>query len=191
MLRSTAAIAVVLSFFVATAGCNGDGDDNAVRPGVEETRDDKLPTNFPAGFPLPPDSKVLVSGDLTGGVKLVLFEAEPPEQGLRTFFVDELPKQGWALANCTESPVSPEPVVLIVATKEKLQANVTAGYLNVDYPIEYKNPYSFAVQYWETEGAFATPSAVPEACLNPAGEGAKPSPPAETGTSPGATAGPN
>lgn len=183
MRAAAARIVVVLVVLAIATGCDGGDGENVVRPGVEE-REGELPSNFPDGFPLPEDNKVLVSGDLTEGVALVLFEAETPEEGYLKFFVDRLPEQGWALASCSQVAATPEPVAQIVAYKGQLQANVTAGFLDVDYPIAYDGPYSFAVQYWKTEGAFATPSAVPEQCVRP-GEAPVPTPPPEGEGSPG------
>lgn len=160
LLRAAALVAIVLA---TTVGCSG-GDDNLVRPGIKETREDKLPDGFPKNLPLPEGSSVIVSGDLTGGVELVLFRAESPEGGFRGFFIDELPDEGWVLASCAQTDASPEPVSLIVATKGREQVNITAGYLDVDYPIAYQGEYSFAVQHWKTEQPAATPEALPENC---------------------------
>lgn len=164
-MRRVLLVLVVGALMVSGCGRGKDaaksspGPVSSLNPNLKESKDDKLPAGFPSDFPLPKDRKVLYSAESDQGT-VVFFASGESSDRIRDQLAAELPKNGWQLVNCTKTPLSPEPITVLLANKNDRLASVAIGYIELPKDQRrFEGKYSFYVSVIKSQQALPTPSA--------------------------------
>jgi len=141
MRKVVLVLAVALMAAACNLGAEGDGGTTGgptTSPGngsdALESREDRLPDNFPTDFPLPSGNRVLLSQfNDEGG--LVFFQVGLSEAELIEFYTERLSAEGWLIVDCVATDDSPGPATVIFAQKGGRLTTTTIGELptpNID-----------------------------------------------------------
>jgi hypothetical protein len=174
---------------VAAAGCGGGktntasgsaspgapGSPRSLPPGasptttpkIEESTENKLPATWPKDFPLPKSYKIVYSASTVGGT-VVFFDSDQSSSDIKAFFANELPKTGWRLSACQETNMSPQPITVMLASKDDRLASIAIGYIQqTAQQAKFKGKYAFYAAVTKSQSAQPTPSASPATCASP------------------------